>query len=150
MKAKVCVYTFWAILMAATFMLAGCERVYAFKAIATAMPVYGAADPQQPLSPPDYSGMIVSVTREQISIQPSTVQGESNASAGTPDKGAAPLVVPLAEGALIRQASGSDAEFINLQPYEIVPGLYAEVWLDAEGNAAYIRVSVRVHLLALA
>ena len=153
MKVKVCVFSFWAILIAAAFAMTGCVRVYAFKAAATAMPVYGVQDPEQPHRPSDCSGMIVSVTRDWISIQPSAGAGGDNYANATetPDKGVQALVVPLAEGALIRQVSGaSDAEFVNLQPYEIVPGLYAEVWLDTEGNAAYIRVSVRMHLEALA
>ncbi len=154
MKDRVCVYSFWAILMAAAFAMTGCVRVYASKAIVTAMPIYSAEDPEQPLGPSDYSGLIVSVTHERISIQQSPRQDvnvDANA-AEPPDNAVSALAVPLANDVQIRQSryAADGAEFVNLQPYEIVPGLHAEVWLDNEGSAAYIRVSVRVHLDELA
>ncbi len=155
MKVKVCVLTFWAILMAVASASAGCARVDAVKAMATATPISGAEDPEQPFRPSDYSGMIVSVTHERISIQPGArLGGENGAAFATVSSASAvgALEVPLASGVLIRQSRyiGENAELVNLLPYEIVPGLHAEVWLDSEGNAAYIRVSVRMHLEALA
>ena len=151
MKDKVCVFTFWAILMATA--LAGCARMNAFTAMATAKPIYGADDPEQPLRSSDYSGLIVSVTHERISIRSGARLGGEYGEYGaalatiTSASAASTLDVPFAQGVLIRQSRDSEsAEFLNLLPYEIVPGLHAEVWLDSEGNAAYIRVSVRKRL----
>ncbi len=145
-----------AILMAmASGALTGCARVYPAAASATAAPVFGAEDPEQPQSSSDCSGLIVSVTHEQISLLPSAPcaedAGEAPPAAGGADSGErlAFLSFPLADGVRIRQSRGGEsAELVNLQPYEIIPGFYAEVWLDPAGSADYIRVSVRMRLEA--
>ncbi len=154
MRAKVCAAAFWAILVTvAAGTLTGCVRVYTVKASVTAVPVFGAQDPEQPQTPPDHSGLIVSVTHERIAIQTSAQREDveeapSSASEEETESGESILFVPLAEDVSIRQSrgNGESAEFLTLQPYEIIPGLYADVWLNEEGGAAYIRVSVRMRL----
>ena len=157
MRTRVYLSAVWAIILSvAVSALAGCARVYTFSARATAMPVFGAEDPEQPSGPPEYSGLIVSVDYDSVTLQSdAALDGvelfPSVATPSTPydSKSRIAVEVPITGDVRIRQSNnaGAAAEFLDLQPFEIVPGLHADVWLDEGGAAEYIRVYVRVRFV---
>lgn len=126
MKVRAYIPAFWAILITLTA-LTGCQELcaveYAIDVKATAGPLVN--DPEQPQRPSDEAGVVVAVSYDSIAIR----------------QGGQTLSFALDGSTRIRQAER--AEFSNLQPYEVVQGLYAVVWLDRNGNAEYVLVTVR-------
>ena len=138
--------------------LSGCVSVYRFRPRVSVMPISGADDPEKPQRPPECSGLILSVTDDSMVLQPVPKRRQPGEEDGEPETGllqptADPetrvtITVPLLSDVRIRQsrAVGKGQEFTEIKPYEVVPGMHADVWLNDKGVAEYICIFARVRM----